>query len=86
MAKRRTNQEGSIWRDKSKWRAAVIINGKRLTCNFDTKAECSAWIKETQSQIERGLTYRKANVTLGEFIQQWIDIHKTTVAPKTALQ
>ena len=86
MAKRRTNKEGSIWRDKNKWRAAVIVDGKRLTCNFDTKTECSAWIKEAQSQIERGMTYRKANVTLGDFIQQWLDIHKTTLAPKTALQ
>ena len=86
MAKRRTNNEGSIWRDKNKWRAAVIVNGKRLTCNFDTKTECSAWIKEAQSQIERGMTYRKANVTLGDFIQQWLEIHKTTLAPKTVLQ
>jgi integrase len=86
MAKRRTKKEGSIWRDKNKWRAAVIVDGKRLSRNFDTKIECSAWIKEAQSQIERGMTYQKANVTLGDFIQQWLEIHKTTLAPKTALQ
>ena len=86
MAKRRTNQEGSIWKDKNKWRAAVVIDGKRLTCNFDTKTECSVWIKDTQAQVERGMTYRKANITLGEFIEQWLGIHKTTVAPKTSLQ
>ncbi len=86
MAKRRTNQEGSIWKDKNKWRAAVVVDGKRLTSNFNTKTECSTWIKETQAQIERGMTYKKANVTLGEFIEKWLEIHKTTIAPKTALQ
>ncbi|MBC8508304.1 MAG: site-specific integrase, partial [Chloroflexi bacterium] len=84
MAKRRTKKEGSIWKDKKKWRAAVLVDGKRITRNFDTKAECSAWIKETQSQIDRGMTYRKSNITLGIFIQQWLDVHKTKLAPKTA--
>jgi len=86
MAKRRTKKEGSIWRDKNKWRAAVIVDGKRVTRNFNTKIECSAWIKEAQSQIERGMTHQKANVTLGDFILQWLEIHKTTLATKTALQ
>jgi len=84
MAKRRTKKEGSIWKDKKKWRAAVLVDGKRITRNFDTKAECSAWIKETQSQIDRGMTYRKSNIALGTFIQQWLDVHKTKLAPKTA--
>jgi len=86
MAKRRTNQEGSIWKDRKKWRAAVTIDGQRLTCNFDTKTECVAWIKKTQTQVERGMTYSKANVTLGDFIPKWLEFHKTTVAPNTAVQ
>ena len=86
MATRRTKKEGSIWRDKKKWRAAVLVDGKRITRNFDTKTECSAWIKEMQAQVERGMTYRKSSITLGTFVQQWLDIHKTTLAPKTAIQ
>jgi len=86
MAKRRTNQEGSIWKDRKKWRAAVTIDGQRLTCNFDTRDECVAWIRKTQTQVERGMTYSKANVTLGDFIQKWLEFHKTTVAPNTAVQ
>jgi integrase len=86
MAKRRTKKEGSIWRDKKKWRAAVMVDGKRITRNFDTKTECSAWIREMQAQVERGMTYRKSSITLGTFVQQWLSVHKTTLAPKTAMQ
>ncbi len=86
MAKRRTKREGSIWKDRNRWRAAVTVDGKRLTRNFDTKVECSDWIKETQLQVDRGMTHKKANVILGDFIQQWLEIHKSTLAPKTGLQ
>jgi len=86
MAKKRTKKEGSIWKDKNKWRAAIAIDGKRITRNFRTKSECSTWIKEMQTQIDRGLTYRKSNVTLGIFIKKWLGVHQTSLAPRTALR
>jgi len=86
MTKRRSNKEGSIWKDKNKWRAAVTLDGKRITRNFTSKAECKPWIREIQNQIAQGMTRSASNITLVVFLRQWLDVHKTQLAPKTALQ
>lgn len=86
MTKRRGNKEGAIWKERKKWRAAVTIDGKRLTRSFSTKDECRAWIRDTQDQIQKGMTYKMSGVTLGEYIQPWIELHKTRLSPKTAVR
>jgi len=86
MAKRRGNKEGAIWQERKKWRAAVTIEGRRITRSFDTKAECKVWLRETHDQIRQGMTFKTSSITFGEFIQQWITIHKTQLSPKTAVR
>lgn len=73
MAKKRANNEGSIYqRPNGKWRAQVTIDGKRLSFTADTQKEGLAWILETKNQIEGGLTFEATDTTLKEFLGEWL--------------
>ena len=84
MARKRANNEGSIWKEGQSWRAAVTLDGRRISRSFQSKMECKVWINDIQSQITRGMTYASAQLTLNTFLRQWLDIHKSTLGPKTA--
>ena len=84
MTKRRGNNEGSIWEYRKKWRAAITLNGKRITRSFDTKKECRAWLREMHQQVDQGMTYSSAQITLQEFLTNWLEINRSRLGPKTA--
>jgi len=84
MAKKiRGRNEGSIWRQGNNWRAAVSLNGKRITKSFKTKSECKVWLRENLSQIDLGLTIGASKVTLEQFLCEWMDIHMANIKPKS---
>lgn len=73
MAKIRSHNEGSVFqRPDGKWRAQVSLDGRRLSFLANTKKEALAWILETKNQIARGLTYQGADLTLEEFLAEWL--------------
>lgn len=73
MAKRRSNNEGSIYkRSDGGWRAQVTIDGERMSFSAKTQKECQAWLKETVQLIDQGFTFEGKNVTLEEFMLEWL--------------
>jgi integrase len=73
MANKRSHNEGSIYQRKNgKWRAQVSIEGRRVSFTAGTKKEALAWIHETKNQIENGLTFKGADMTLEEFLGEWL--------------
>jgi len=73
MAKKRANNEGSIYqRPNGKWRAQVTIDGRRLSFTTDTQREGLAWILETKNEIDSGLTFQATGTTLKEFLGEWL--------------
>ena len=84
---RRSNNEGTITkRPNGKWRAQISLDGKRLSHNGDTKAECQHWLRQMQDQIEQGMSYVGSQMTLEAFFTNWIQTVKTSLRPKTAYQ
>lgn len=74
MAKIRAHNEGSIYqRSNGTWRAQVSIDGRRLSFTAKTKKEGLAWILETKNQIDKGLTFEGAGMTLQEFLAEWLE-------------
>ena len=58
MAKRRGNNEGSLYqRRDGLWCAQVSLNGRRLTKYGKRQKECHDWIKQTLGKIDGGLTF-----------------------------
>ena len=85
MAKKiRGRNEGSIWRQGNRWRAAVSIGCRRLTTSFTTRAECKVWIREQLNQIDQGYIHTDAKLTLEQYLADWLVIHRTRVKPKSA--
>lgn len=73
MAKRRGNNEGSIYkRPDGKWRAQVSLNGKRLSYTGNSQKECHEWIRKTRTKIEHGLSFEGDKIKLSEFLDQWL--------------
>ena len=86
MAKRRGRKEGSIWKQSGFWRAAISLDGHRMTRSFKTKEECKAWIREVLNQIDEGLTFNTTQVSLSEFIEKWLSVHASRLRRKTGPQ
>ena len=84
MAKRRGNNEGSIYqRGNGRWVAQVRIKGKRISKSFDTQKECQVWIRQLREQIESGIRINAAKMAVGEYLAQWLQIIEGTIKPKT---
>jgi len=73
MAKRRGNQEGSIYqKTNGKWRAQIMLDGGRLSITANSRLEAQDWLRITRNQIENGLTFRGANLPFGEYLDDWL--------------
>lgn len=84
MAKKRSNSEGSIFKKPNgKWRAQVSLDGKRLSFTAATKRECVDWIRDTQHQIDQGLTIKGTEITLNEFLVDWLKTIRVSKAEST---
>src|SRR3990172_536180 len=82
MAKRRGNQEGSIYpRENGSWRAQVSVTGRRLSFTGTSHKECREWIQRTSKQIQSGLTYEGTQLTLAEFAEGWLAQRKADLRP-----
>jgi integrase len=87
MARRRGNNEGSIYQRKDGlWCGQVSIGGRRLTKYGKTQKEVREWIKETLAKIDGGLTYEGTKITLERFVELWLGGKELARRPKTVLQ
>ena len=88
MARRRGNHEGSLYFHKSRgrWCAQVSIDGKRLTKYSRTQKECRDWMKGMLAKIESGLTFDGTRITVGDFIDTWLEGKELSRRSKTVLQ
>jgi integrase len=73
MAKKRGNQEGTIYQKANgRWRAQLMLNGGRLSITADTRSEVQDWLRSTRNQIENGLTFKGATISYDEFLNDWL--------------
>ncbi len=74
MAKRRGNQEGSIYKRKGGlWCVQVSLNNHRLTQYFKTRREAREWLTETLEQIQTGQSIESGRISLADFLGKWLD-------------
>ena len=84
---RRGKNEGSIFkRSNGTWRAQVSIDGKRLSYTAKSRNECHEWIRKMLDQIDQGMTFEGRNLTLGNYIKDWITTRKKALRPRTGIQ
>jgi integrase len=88
MARRiRGKNEGSLHqRPNGTWRAQLSVNGRRVSKGFKTRAECLAWLRQMQDQIDHGFNYLASKTSLGDYLLQWLEIVRPTLRLKTSHQ
>ena len=84
MAKRRGNNEGSIFKRKDgRWVGEVSLNGRRLTKYAKTQKECRDWVNETLGKIDHGLSFDGAQLTLSQYMESWLSGKELARRPST---
>ena len=85
--KTRGRNEGSIYqRSNGKWRAQVSINGKRYGKTCTNKRAAQHWIRRMQNEIDQGFDIERSNITLEEYLFQWLENSKASIRESTAYQ
>jgi integrase len=86
MSRRRGNHEGSIRKFRDRWRVEIRIDEGRLSHFTDTQQEARDWVRKIQGQIEQGLSYDNERISLGEFLEGWLENKKLQVRLATYQQ
>lgn len=83
---KRQNGEGTISyeADRNKYRAFFTDDtGKRISKRFNTKQEASKWLAEIRVDISRGDYIPVTNITLGEWLIEYIKTYRQNVVRNT---
>jgi len=87
MAKRRGNQEGSIYKRKGGlWCVQVSLDNHRLTQYFKTRRETREWLTKTLEQIQTGQNIEIGRISLVNFLGKWLDSARPSLRTKTWMQ
>ena len=69
MARRRANNEGTIYqRSDGKWRAQITLGNRRMSKTLKTQKECQEWLRKTVLQINQGFNFKGSNIKLKDFL------------------
>lgn len=84
MTKRRSNNEGSIFKRKDgRWVAQVTIQGNKISKYFKTQGDARKWLLTIRTQIIDGLNLAGAQTTLKDFLEHWMKSYASSVRPNT---
>lgn len=85
MAKKRGNNEGTVYRRKDgRWCAQVSLSGRRITKYAKSQRECYNWIREITNKIQQGMTFDATQLTLDRFMHSWLDGKDIAIRPNSA--
>ena len=85
---KRANGEGTIVyeSDRKKYRAMLVDpDGKRISKRFATKTEASQWLAEARTDMAREEYVPSNNITVGEWLLNYIETYKKPVLKATSL-
>lgn len=87
MTRRRGNNEGTITRRKDgRWEAKVSLpEGGRRSFYGETREEVSRRLKAALAALDKGEALPDDKVTVGKFLQTWLEGATPSLAPRTAI-
>ncbi len=85
MTKRRGNGEGSVYRrgDGRVVGEYEDANGKRRYISGKTKTAVQRRLRELLADRDKGIAYDSENLTVGDYLDRWLDAAKGSVRPRT---
>ncbi len=85
---KKRNGEGSIVWDsaREKWRASITVSDdERPQKRFDTWDEADAWLTEIKNSVLKNTYIPADNITVGQWIVQWLTVYKRPVIRENTL-
>jgi integrase len=87
MPRIRGHGEGSVYlRKDGRWVVQFTSQRVRHYEYFKTKSQACVWLREARGQISNGLTVPAADMTLHQFLGEWLEAHRSSLRPKTFIQ
>ena len=85
MAKKRGNNEGTVYRRKDgRWCAQVSLSGRRITKYAKSQRECYTWVREITNKIQQGMSFDATQLTLERYLSSWLDGKDIALRPNSA--
>lgn len=83
-AGRRSNGDGTLWRDpRGHWTATVMIGGRRIKRTGATRTEARQRMEQAKAASLGGLPVGPGNVTVKQYLELWVSQLPGTVAGRT---
>ncbi len=87
MTKRRVKGEGSVYRckDVRVVGTGVDANGRKryITSTTKRKREMKTLLRKKLEERDKGIAYDSENLTVGDYLDKWLDAVKGSVRPRT---
>ena len=84
MAKIRKHGEGNIHQLTSgSWRGRLTVDGRRVYFTSKSMSEVKTWLRKTAEQIDQGMTYQAAKITMEQYLDNWLAGKKTSTRSTT---
>ncbi len=81
---RRTRGEGTLYKTESgRWRAQIVIQGRRLSHTTKTAREGREWIRHQLEKPDQGINLERASAPLNDYLDDWLANVKTSRASST---
>ena len=82
--RRRGRGEGSIYRRKDgRWVGQYEVNGKRRYVYGRTRKDVAEKLNKAIAERDAGLVFDAKNLSVGEYLDRWLDTVRGTLAPNT---
>ena len=84
MGKRRSRGEGSLYkREDGLWVGQIYVNGKKKVKYSKAQKEVRDWLHEQKEAVNKGIFIDKKDITLADYLEQFMVTQETTLRPKT---
>ena len=81
---RRTRGEGTLYKTETgRWRAQIVIQGRRLSHTTKTAREGREWIRRQLEKPDQGINLERAHAPLNDYLDDWLANVKTSRASST---
>src|SRR5437762_2004574 len=82
----RGHGEGSIQERNGKFRAAIMIDGKRHSHTTKTVTAARAWLRNTRAAADKGdLPPDAGTMTVAEHLAHWLEVTNSTLKPRSVI-
>ena len=84
MARKRGNNEGTVFKERNSYRVQLTIDGQRISKSFKSEQDAIAWKSAQLGDVQTGTFVQQNNVSLADWVFEYLQVYaKPRVAVRT---